>query len=451
MSKKQLPRRLVFLRRSLTILAILVVTFLLAGFLHRWWIARQIAAASATLQSLGYPTNPAQLEQQHDAADAGPSAWSLYQDAFAHFHFAGEREIPIFGEIALPVSGQPIAPALAEKIASFIAANAEALAILRRATAEDQSGIPLFKTWVSSESSQGFDDAKNMREAARLLALDAVDASVRNDTSRQIDDVTAGLRLGGHVRQRPDTFAALVAVAVDGIALLQAERMLSAPNITASDLDRLRVTIVVPDFAVTTRRALGAELAVLSSGLDGQETYTEIGGTLITTLFHEDEESAGALTEELPFLSASLGWLAMYSGYVDRGQLALFQHALRRAKHCQGNFSEIITNPVPQIDGDPWNEVGFGVTSEIANVLARSYTNMQLLRIGCTLRKQQLALGHFPANLNELGKEEGTDIFAQAPYHCIVEGDGVRIYSVGINRKDDGGTDDKKDVIVTLY
>lgn len=75
---------------------------------------------------------------------------------------------------------------------------------------------------------------------------------------------------------------------------------------------------------------------------------------------------------------------------------------------------------------------------------------LQLGQIGLALEQWRAEHGRYPEALAELGlpSEETTDPFSGQPFIYRVEGDGVRLYSVGKDRKDDGGTTEKRSDLV---
>jgi hypothetical protein len=65
---------------------------------------------------------------------------------------------------------------------------------------------------------------------------------------------------------------------------------------------------------------------------------------------------------------------------------------------------------------------------------------LRLTRAGLALLQYQQAHGVFPPTLDALGVEGLVDPFTEEPLHYRSEGAGFLVYSVGADRKDNGGT-----------
>jgi len=76
-------------------------------------------------------------------------------------------------------------------------------------------------------------------------------------------------------------------------------------------------------------------------------------------------------------------------------------------------------------------------------------TRLDHARLVCALERYRMARGTYPENLTDLVPEfiaaEPRDVYARAPYHYqSLKGKSFRLYGVGENRQDDGGTLDRK-------
>ena len=70
----------------------------------------------------------------------------------------------------------------------------------------------------------------------------------------------------------------------------------------------------------------------------------------------------------------------------------------------------------------------------------REMATLRLTRAGLALLQYQQAHGVFPPTLDALGVEGLVDPFTEQPLHYRPESEGFLVYSVGEDRKDDGGT-----------
>jgi hypothetical protein len=95
----------------------------------------------------------------------------------------------------------------------------------------------------------------------------------------------------------------------------------------------------------------------------------------------------------------------------------------------------------------------FAVSLPVYTLIEQRYlvlqTRLDQVRLACALDRYRLARKTYPEHLADLVPEfieiEPKDVYAHAPYHYQnLKGKSFRLYGVGENRKDDGGTLDRK-------
>ncbi len=96
------------------------------------------------------------------------------------------------------------------------------------------------------------------------------------------------------------------------------------------------------------------------------------------------------------------------------------------------------------------NRIVFPVFSEAGDAYARGDAYLSAFQSLMRVLEFRAAQGRWPKSLAEAGAE-GTDPFDGQPLRYKAEGDSARVYSVGSNRRDDGGAEgganDRRDVV----
>ena len=121
---------------------------------------------------------------------------------------------------------------------------------------------------------------------------------------------------------------------------------------------------------------------------------------------------------------------------------AYLQLMRRRVQLFQGPYRD--RKEVPElIRPSLWNILAYELT--MANGLDKEFycgdvATLRLTRAGLALLQYKQAHGAFPPTLNALGVEGLVDPFTEEPLHYRPEGEGFVVYSVGADRKDNGGT-----------
>ncbi len=90
-----------------------------------------------------------------------------------------------------------------------------------------------------------------------------------------------------------------------------------------------------------------------------------------------------------------------------------------------------------------WNILAYELTMASGNdkeFYCGEMATLRLTRAGLALLQYKQAHGVFPPTLEALGVEGLVDPFTEEPLHYRPEGEGFVVYSVGADRKDNGGT-----------
>jgi len=136
-----------------------------------------------------------------------------------------------------------------------------------------------------------------------------------------------------------------------------------------------------------------------------------------------------------PFLSQFV-FLVYNKRRIISGYTHYIDAEIARAKHPYGT-----TAPVP-VPSDPINQILVPVYDQTAFAFAENDAQNGLLEAAVALRAYRLVHGAYPASLDALAlpRERTIDPFANgAPFKYRRDGGSYMLYSVGPDRKDDGG------------
>jgi hypothetical protein len=218
-------------------IAIIVILALAAIILApQVYVRYRIRQELDAIRKAGYPVTLEELDRWIPAP-TGANAADVYQQAFAKFaRTPGDANLPIVGTARLPELGEPLPEEMQEAIADYLKANADALALLHKA-----AGIPecQFPSSVSAGSFAARPELTSIRQAARLLYLEALARAEAGDAPGAAQSVEDMLAMSASLRQDPTMISRLVRVAVNAIAMVTLERVLSRTPVTDQTLRSL--------------------------------------------------------------------------------------------------------------------------------------------------------------------------------------------------------------------
>jgi hypothetical protein len=273
------------------------------------------------------------------------------------------------------------------------------------------------------------------RDAARWMALEGRHAAARGDLDAAVRNAAAISRMAGHCAQEPFLISGLVAVAMEGISsdLLDAT-LASRP---APPADAAPWADLPPiSYRMVLQRALRMEMAA------GLETYSQLAeGTFSLEALVGEAPSLGLFMPfwRVFFLEADL---AFYRQYLQQGANRLSEPYGRQAEN-QGTMT-------PPMEAHVLSALMMPDLSKIGEHAALADAQRRLARVAVAVAAYRAAEGAYPARLEDLlpkfAERIPLDPFDDQPLRLVKRGDGVAVYSIGADRKDNGGkTGEKKD------
>ncbi|HEY2584644.1 MAG TPA: hypothetical protein VGI81_02640 [Tepidisphaeraceae bacterium] len=364
---------------------------------------------------------PPQVEDDRNAA-------VLYEKAFARMQ----------ADKTLSDAGSPLEadrPDLrGPSVAQLLARHAATLRLLREATA-----MPVCRfehDYARPSITMLLPELSRIRSAGRLLSLDARHASATGDSGTAIAEVNALFRLARAAGSEPIIVSQLVGIALDGLGIEVLEDVL--PHVRQSgELGELHIGDPA-SVARSTRRSLQGEeafgLSVFSDLAAGRLTVQQLVGSM--------EGQAGADVAALPPLSLLMRVFVMpsdvraYQQYIEscqakaEGPFVRTTDQDREAARSAAGHGLLTTIIMPALDR-------FLLQAAEGQALhAAAWT-------GLAADRYRLDHGSFPASLDALVPQYLDDVpidpFDGGPLKLSVRGDECLIYSIGPDRKDDGG------------
>lgn len=320
----------------------------------------------------------------------------------------------------------------------------------------NQPGGPSAPPWLMQAD---FVQHAHMRHLARHLVSDALLAAHRHDGARFADDMTAMMRLGAHTNEHGTVISQLVENAI------------------------------VTYGCRTIREAIGrhpgafgeqdlARLDALLSGLNGGEPFRlDLSGErmffddTVQRIFTDDGNGDGHITADGVSVLGTLGGSsgpALPAGASRIGIGAARLVSSRRAE-VMARYDDWVDRIEPWTDRPVWERESIGFDTEAARLGAANPLDigMQMLamlvpaldkaatatetingeiagtRLVIALERARLRLGEWPASLSQLDSmglgPVPADPFDGNPVRYVLGDAGPVVYSVGVDRDDDGG------------
>lgn len=325
-------------------------------------------------------------------------------------------------------------------LTAFLAAHEPSLKLVRRAAR--MPACEFERDWSQGLNMPLWDLAK-MRNAARLLSIDARREAALGHLKAAFDDVGAIFGIARHVRRDPILISALVAQAVDAIGL---QVLCDLASRTRPALDDLRGVDL--DDAVSYNRVLVRSLQMEEAM--GIASFASISQG--DTLAQMQQVGIG---DGQPVSGAALTGL-----FSPLARLFLLQDDLEDFREFMKRARALAAMPYPQSE-QSWQELfsagpaarqpGQGlITRALTGVLVRmngsfamADARYRMARTVVAMARYRAKHGRLPARLEDLTPAylatATADPFDGKPLRFVSDDRGATLYSIGLNGKDDGG------------
>lgn len=383
----------------------------------RWLIGLLVGVGVLLLLWLvltGGPTAPVPKEDpvvrlNRERGGVQPNAADVYREAFAAL--VGKQPED---------QGAPQGP-LTPEMQAYVDANARALELTLEASAINDCWFPL--AWDASGMPFGME--LQLRQVARLLSWRARQAAAERDLPTFTQMIIAINALGRHAENGPCLIWALVADAISAVGQQQVLAPLAWPELTAAQ--RAAYT---KDVAACFEPPRGLK-GIFDEELEFAVWQYRRSASTSMSLLASPARVAGELQQRL------------------RPCLALAEAPVEQ--QCDPNSPLRVA--VQAAENQPpgrFNVAGrFAFTlipafSRVFDVRARVVTQQRGHQTVLTLFKLKDETGHWPAALDAVPGDFKIDPFSGRPFVYKPTDNGFTLYSLGVDRDDDGGQHDAR-------
>jgi len=416
-------------------LAAVAVLFVMTFWNVDLAMQNRLEAVRSQAGALALSVAPARVP---DADNAAP----IYREAFIVMNQAGDRPPEWDEEWTAWIKRDdaaalnPADPALL----AYLKTQEPALALLREAAG--MPGCYFDRDYGRPSLSMLLPELGHFRNGAYLLALSARASAAAGNVRPAFGDIQAIFRMGKHVQSEPLLISALVAMAVERVAVKTLEGVLESGDVKADDLSGVRLSrsqfynhtlgrvfrmeeAFGMSFFADMNRTTADELRVLcGSGADVNMRFAKWA-------------SLGLMVWRVFLLPADLDFYS--SGLRDCQNLtSLPFHEARERWETLGE----------RLDGEgsgigPISKLLFPSLLACSEKAAQADASCELARLGLAAARYRTEMGACPKTLEELTPKFITaipsDPFDGKPLRMVTRDGAVIFYSIGSDMKDDGG------------
>ena len=359
----------------------------------------------------------------------------VYARATKSLHFSPEERS------ALQTSRRNVTPQIEKQIASAISNNREALDLARRAAFMPECRFPL--DWKSDPTRMRFPYYAQVRELARLLATDARIKAKQGDGTAALLDARAIFGISHHLSEEPYLIGYLVAQSVNSLAHRALADALERVSLSVPQARALEASLPKDDWTKAFRRCLVGERMM------GIFAFENLGKAASDIAEVEDETDEDFGFPPPSWTRAPLLWIWRPVLILDEVQtLRLWRRLLDSPGSQQvPRTPEFGRAQDEAVDNAPFNAL---LTKILFPVFSRASDNRDSAEVRRRQREVALALtcfrtahGRYPTRLSEAqaswNKPLPLDPYSAKPFVYRPTAKGFVLYSIGVNRSDDGG------------
>ena len=429
-----------FIRRIPTgykVVAVMVLLVILAVAGRILYFDSKINSELAAIRKAGFPVTLDELNAWYPMP-SGENAADTYEAAFAAYG-GDDSGVPLLDdEVRLPPRGHPLPEDMRSKIAAYLAANAQALALLHK-------GGVIEGCRFHVNATQAYDmplpHLNRLRQAARLLELEILLKADEGKPDEAAAAIADSFAIARHLRNEPILRSQLVRIAVDFRSLEGLERVLSRIALGDKPLADLAKSLEAEESQEGILRGMVGERCEGLSALDDPREL----GAFNTGLY------SGYL-RPMPYRDPSSGMIYLYrfGGLWQLDRLKYLQMTSelvgatggtmkdmreRDAQVCKEAFDLPETYLISRL-------VLTSLTSDYDSQL-NCFARLRAARAGIAVERFRMANGRLPESLDQLVPKfldsVPSDPWDDKPIRYKKLTKGFVTYSVGPDLKDDGG------------
>ena len=325
-------------------------------------------------------------------------------------------------------------------VKEFVNASHDLVLEIRRLAA---MGGPVYELDYSKGVNIELPHLAKLRDLARVLSWDATVRGHDGDYGEAVEDITAGFKLSGVLKDEPILISQLVRIAIDGICYGAVQQALPPEGVPPDLARRLIESAGRSDCRDSFVGSFSGE------GFMGLDTFERI----------RDGESIGEQTSKDTIL------LRLYGSMFARPWLNMDEETYAQTLGRMGEISELpFYEAHPQMEEIKQDVEDLPRTRVFSRMLlpglmrvieaqARLEVQLDLVQIGLSVEQYHAQNGAYPATLDAIAPSIGggipVDPFTGQPYRYQVSSGGFLLYSVGADLTDDGGVFDyrKGDIV----
>ena len=433
-------------RIFMAVLCFLGALALLAGLVH-WRGTSSVQRQIDAIRAKGEPATPKEFLAQHPAPPPERNAAETYIKAFdgAKEMLTTEDFRKRAGRISETETKELLTEEFRQSMAGQLAANADALRLLHEAADKPatQFTMDMERGWQAP-----LPNLLKLRNSVTLLQLEALLAAQDGDTERAVEAVRAGLAVSNALREGPCLILQMIRIACYGITCAGLRPMLEITQFSDDQLARMQSMLAAADDPDSLARALIGERVMtlvafehpdqLVAGLGNAEEWIPGGKAMAAGLLRMASVASGTREKYLVCIGDAID----ASRRPPHEALPLLQRAAEAANRDHALIPPLsLGRMIPNF---------YRCEVQLAWSLAMTRCVVTALAV----ERHRLANGRAPEDLAALIPaflpEVPDDPFDGAPLLYRLGEAGYAVYSIGENRKDDGGVagqDRREDVV----
>jgi hypothetical protein len=420
-------RRIVI--KIFVILAGVVTAVLLLRAILNYTTGKTLENYLAKAKAEGIPLSVKNMLPDCPDADNGEHPWRAAEALILIEKQNGPLMARITNEWAFE---KPLAEKLRSDLAVLVEKNRKALDLAAEASAR-----PCFRSqdWNGSLYTPSTSRLIHLIQVAKLLAADAALHSDRGDIKGALAECLVGLRLAWRIMDEPSLITTLIANADAKLMLFAFQRAVRGEAMEAKTLDAWMKEMDAGTWRARLNRCIPFERAL---GLNwGLQAIGGMPGDLsasLNTLSAKKGFDRFFLWLGRPVLKSQFIWVHKRFGELEKiaGEPYYEQNEFLNDRH---------------LERVPWYYKPTGVVFPVFGSVFLKEASLEAMMLatkaGLACKIYRAKTGRYPENLEALVPdilpEVPIDPFTGKPFIFRRQGDDLFIYSLGSNRKDDGG------------
>jgi hypothetical protein len=432
---------------GLILVLMLIALLTIAGGAYRFYWNVEVGDRKEAVRRAGYPITLEELDAWY-ARPSGKNAAPVYQAGFDAMTVPGPesgcRGLPVVGTPWLPKPGERFDDAIRRRIAEYLDENRQALDRYHEAAAIRECRYPVdLSRWRTAYRPA----VVPVRIGGRLLVLEAAYYCDRQDAGRTLSSLLAALAMARSLEGYPSLGAYVVRSHVEFVAISGMAWCLGRIRFDAGQLAKLWRAVDEGPLAEG-----GLERALVGERCLGNATFD------------------GAVLDDPDWITR-LAWSYGIRAYFERDHALYLDTMSRLIEAAKVEPNRRIAEAWTALDEFNRKTISGGrlapehaLSAYILPVVRAAYiydvrrlANGRAAQLALIVEQHRLATGALPDSLARVAGDVPIDPFNGRPMRYRRLERGFLVYSVGYNRRDDGGdetpdpeTDLLRDVVLRV-